>query len=73
MERAANRGKARVLIDGQAAGTIDTYATTTTHRSVVWTGRIPVEGLHTLSVVNLASEGHERIDIDAVLVSTPTW
>jgi hypothetical protein len=66
MERAPDRGKARVLIDGVKVATIDTGATTKLHRSIVWTGRIRA-GTHTLSVVNLATAGRPRIDIDAVV------
>jgi hypothetical protein len=65
MERAPDRGKARVLVDGVRVATIDTYASTKIHRSVVWAGTL--RGAHTLSVVNLAPSGRPRIDVDAVM------
>ncbi|MEO7350677.1 MAG: hypothetical protein ABIR34_03835 [Marmoricola sp.] len=68
MEKAANRGKAKVLVDGVLRATIDTYASTATHRSVVWTGTLTGAG-HTVSVVNSATPGRPRIDVDAVMVN----
>jgi hypothetical protein len=69
MERAPDRGKAQVLIDGAYRTTVDTYAASPTHRSVVWVGKLPL-GTHTLTLVNLATSGRPRIDIDAVLFSS---
>ena len=65
MERAPDRGKARVLVDGVRVATIDTRAASKIHRSVVWTGTL--QGAQTLSVVNLATSGRPRIDVDAVM------
>lgn len=70
MESAANRGKAQVLVDGVLKATIDTRSSTTKHRRVVWTGTLPSAGQHTVTVVNLATAGRTRIDIDALLVSS---
>ncbi len=66
MERAANRGKAKILVDGVLRTTIDTYAATATHRSVVWAGTL-TRARHTVSVVNSATPGRSRIDVDAVM------
>ena len=49
---------------------MDTYARSTRHRVLVWEGLFP-PGPHTLRVVNLATPGHPRIDLDAVLTCTP--
>ncbi len=68
MEKAANRGKAKVLIDGVLRATVDTYASTPQHRSVVWTGTLSGAG-HTVSVVNSATPGRPRIDVDAVMIN----
>jgi len=68
MEKAPGRGRAQVKLDGVVVATVDTYAATATHRSVVWTGSV-TSGPHTLTVVNLATTGRARIDVDAVLVS----
>lgn len=71
MERAPDRGKADVLIDGARVATIDTYASTKIHRSLVWVGRVPL-GTHTVSVVNQATSGRARIDVDALAISPGT-
>ncbi|HVQ88200.1 MAG TPA: hypothetical protein VMT88_08460 [Actinomycetes bacterium] len=68
MERAPDRGKAQILVDGVFQETIDTYAASPKHRSVVWVGKLP-SGVHSVTVVNLATTGRPRIDVDAVLVS----
>lgn len=65
MERAPDRGKFRLLLDGTQIATVDTYAPTKLHRSVVWTGSI-AGGTHTLSLINLATPGRPRIDVDAL-------
>ena len=67
MERAPDRGKAQVLIDDVVVATIDTRASTKVHRSIVWSGTLV--GNQTLSVVNLATNGRPRIDVDAVVSS----
>lgn len=69
MEKAPNRGQAQILIDGFARTTIDTYAATPEHRSVVWVGYVKGGSAHTLTIVNLATAGRPRIDVDAVLFS----
>ncbi|HET6561913.1 MAG TPA: hypothetical protein VFG72_08560 [Marmoricola sp.] len=68
MERAPDRGKARVLVDGVRVATIDTRAPRKVHRSIVWVGRLN-PGAHTLSVVNVGTKGRSRIDVDALAVS----
>ena len=66
MEKAANRGKADVYVDGVKKATIDTHSLTTRHRMVVWQ-TVFASGTHTIRVVNKATAGHPRIDLDAVL------
>lgn len=67
MEKAADRGKADVFVDGVKKATVDTHADTTQHRVVVWQG-IYMSGTHTLRVVNRATPGHPRIDLDTLLL-----
>jgi hypothetical protein len=67
MEKAANRGSADVYVDGVFRKTINTNASTTKHRVVVWQGIYKL-GTHTLRVVNRGTPGHPRIDLDAVLL-----
>ena len=66
MEKASNRGAADVLVDGVRKATVNTYAATTTHRAVVWEAVLS-PGTHTITVVNKATPGHPRIDLDLVL------
>lgn len=65
METAPNRGKADVYVDGVRRATVDTYAAVTRHRVLVWQGRFG-SGPHRLTLVNRATPGHPRIDLDAV-------
>ncbi len=69
MEMAANRGSADVYLDGVKKATISTYSATTTHRSVVWESLVSTGTFHIIKVVNKASAGHSRIDVDALLHS----
>lgn len=66
MEKAANRGSAKVYVDGVLKGTVDTYSATTKHRQVAWSGMVPI-GRHFITIVNSATPGHPRIDLDAIL------
>ncbi len=49
--KAANRGVAKVLIDGQQVATVNTYAKTTVRRRVVFTRSFATGGTHTIKVV----------------------
>ena len=66
MEKASDRGSADVYVDGVRRATVNTHATTTKHRVVVWEALLG-SGSHTIRVVNKATAGHPRIDLDAVL------
>ena len=65
MEQAANRGAADVYVDDVLRATVDTYSATTVHRHVVWEALLP-KGTHTVAVVNRATPGHPRIDLDVI-------
>jgi hypothetical protein len=66
MAKGPGRGSAAVYIDGTKIATVNTYATTTQNRVIVY-DKWMAAGTHTVRVVNLATSGHSRIDIDAVL------
>jgi hypothetical protein len=68
MEKASNRGKADVYIDGIFKKTIDTYSPSTVHRVIVYDAALSA-GAHTIKIVNKATTNRPRIDLDAVLVS----
>ena len=69
MEKAANRGSADVFVDGVRQATVNTNAATTAHRQVVWQRTLGA-GTHTVKVVNKATAGHPRIDVDVLLTSS---
>ena len=66
--KAANRGVARVLIDGKQVKTVNTYAKTTVRRRAVFTRAFASSGTHTIKVVCAGTKNHPLIDIDAFLV-----
>ena len=66
MPKGPDRGSASVYIDGVLKSTVNTYKTTKQHRVLVFDAWMP-SGSHTVKVVNKATAGHPRIDIDAVL------
>jgi hypothetical protein len=68
METAPNRGKARIFVDGELRTTIDTLAGSVRHQVVVWQGSLAT-GNHIVKVVNQATVGRPRIDLDAVVVN----
>lgn len=65
METAPDRGRFQVLVNGKLRATVDTYAAVKKHRVVVWTGKVPADS--TIKLVNLATPGRPRIDLDAIL------
>jgi hypothetical protein len=69
MEKAPNRGKFTLFVDGVNRGTVDTFSPVATHRVIVWSGRVPRAGDHVVKIVNQATAGRARIDLDAVLTN----
>lgn len=66
MARGPARGSADVLVDDVKVATIDTNGAVNDNRRIVYERRMS-SGFHTVKVVNMASTGHPRIDIDAFL------
>ncbi len=71
MHAGPDRGKFRVFVDGTLRGTVDTYASVSTPRRIVWDTALG-RGTHKVKIVNLATSGRPRIDLDAVLTNGPT-
>ena len=46
---------------------MDTFDSARAHRQIVWETGLS-SGTHTIKVVNLATPGHPRIDIDGVVI-----
>jgi hypothetical protein len=65
MDTGPDRGEADVYVDGTLVATVDTYASTARHRVVVWQDRFG-PGTHRLELVNRATEGRPRIDLDLI-------
>ncbi len=59
-----NRGKASVYVDGVFIQTVDLYSATYSNKVVVFTRTWSINGTHTIKIVNQATAGHPRIDLD---------
>ena len=69
MEKAYNRGRAKVLVDGVPARDDRHLLASPRHRSVVWTGTLYRGGAHRHAWSNAATPGRPRIDVDAVMIN----
>ena len=67
MAKGPGRGKAAIYFDGAYVKTVDTYASVNTNRIVMWGKSLTGTANHTIKVVNLATTGRPRIDIDAFI------
>jgi len=67
MAKGPARGKAAIYFDGHYVKTIDTYAPANINRIVMWDKELQGTSNHTIKIVNLATPGRPRIDIDAYL------
>ena len=57
MPMAPNRGEARIKLDGVTQGRVDTYAPASENRIIMWQTPPLEAGIHTIAVINLATEG----------------
>jgi hypothetical protein len=65
MAEGPGRGSAAIYLDGLYKTTIKTHATANINRVITWdSGALPL-GIHVIKIVNLASSGHPRIDVNA--------
>jgi len=69
MAEGPGRGKAAIYLDGVLTKTIDTYAATNINRIIQWDTKLSA-GSHTIRVVNQATAGRPRIDLDAILTTS---
>lgn len=63
-----DNGQLTVSIDGGPVTTIDTYSATQEDRVIVWQKTLSV-GVHSLTVTNLGTAGHTRVDVDSLLLT----
>jgi hypothetical protein len=68
MAKGADRGRFAIYVDDQLRTTVDLYAATSRSRNVVWQTAFRDFG-HNIRLVNLATPGRPRIDLDAVLTN----
>jgi len=62
-----NRGSAQIWIDGVLATTVSLYSSTYKAKQIVFATSWSANGTHTIRVVNLATAGHPRIDVDGFI------
>jgi hypothetical protein len=65
MAKGPARGRAAIYWDGRLVKTVDTYARANSNRVVMWDVEVRGSARHTVRVVNLATAGRPRIDVDA--------
>jgi Divergent InlB B-repeat domain len=69
--KGSTRGSFKVYLDGVYKTTVNTYITTPNQNAIIlWQKGFSTVGTHTLKIVNLATSGHPRIDVDAFVVAT---
>jgi Beta-galactosidase jelly roll domain len=62
-------GSVKVFIDGVFAGTVDNHTGSGTKlREIVFHKGFTSAGTHTIQVVNQATSGHPRADLDGLIV-----
>ena len=67
MAKASNRGSAAVYVDGVRKATINSYAASPVNGKITYQILLPGAASHTIKIVNLATAGHPRIDLDATI------
>jgi hypothetical protein len=68
MPKGPTRGSAALYIDGVWRATINTYhAGTNINGAIVYQTVLPGTATHAVKIVNLATPGHSRIDLDATI------
>ena len=61
-------GSAKLYVDGDYKATLNEHASKTTFRDIISGWGSPRTGSHTIRIVNLATSGHPRFDIDGIVV-----
>lgn len=65
--RAANRGTARVYLDGKLAATVNLHGATAVHKRIVFAHVWSADAAHTIKIVCAGTAGHPAVDVDALL------
>jgi hypothetical protein len=69
LTKGPGRGRAAIYVDGRYVKTIDTWASSGKARSYFAAKSLTGSGLHTIRVVNLATPGRPRLDLDGFAVA----
>jgi len=65
--RAANRGTARVYLDGKLAATVNLHSASAVHKRLVFAHVWSADATHTIKIVCAGTAGHPTVDVDALL------
>ena len=63
--RGPTRGRAAVYVDGVYRKTVNLNSATYHARQIVYAFHWAANGTHTITIVNLGTDGHSRVDVDA--------
>jgi beta-N-acetylhexosaminidase len=63
--RGPDRGSAKVYVDGVYRATVNLYSATYLARQVMYATGWTANGSHSITIVNLGTAGHSRVDVDA--------
>jgi len=63
--RGPNRGSAAVYVDGVRKLTVNLYSSVYYAKQIVFATNWTTNGTHTITIVNLGTAGHSRVDVDA--------
>ncbi|WP_433228877.1 N-acetylmuramoyl-L-alanine amidase [Actinomadura formosensis] len=66
-KRASNLGAVYVYVDGTKVGTLDTRASSTAYRQLMWTRSWSTSGKHTIKIVVAGTSGRPTVGIDGLL------
>jgi hypothetical protein len=67
MPKGPNRGTAALYIDGVYKAALNTYSATKVNGKITYQLLLTGTATHTVKIVNLATAGHPRIDVDATI------
>jgi hypothetical protein len=68
MSKGPGRGMAAIWVDGVHIGNVNTHRSSASYRWLVYARSWPTSGPHRVSVVNLGTRGHARIDVDTFVI-----
>jgi hypothetical protein len=64
----AGNGSAKLYVDGTLDSTLNEHAASTSYRDIVGSWSSASTGTHTIKIVNSATSGHQRFDLDGLVI-----